>query len=47
MKTIRLIHNKDSVAKKKIINEDILNELKNHPEFIKLMQDLKGYFKNE
>ena len=41
------IHNKDSVAKKKIITEDILNEFKNHPEFIKLMQDLKGYFKNE
>ena len=38
------IHNKDSVSKKKLIFEHVLDELKDRPNFIKLMQDLKGYY---
>ncbi len=38
------IHDKDSVSKKKLVEEDVLNEIKNRPDFIELMRDLKGYY---
>ena len=40
------IHNKDSLSKKKLIKEEELNKIKNHPDFIELMQDLKSYYQN-
>ena len=43
-KNARNIHTKDSVSKKKLINEDELNKIKNHADFISLMKDLKDYY---
>ena len=40
------IHTKDSITKTKLVNEDDLNKIKNHADFISLMKDLKGYYKN-
>jgi len=38
------IHAEDSVSKKKLIKDDDLNKIKNRPDFISLMKDLKGYY---
>ena len=38
------IHTKDSVSKKKLINEDDLNKIKNRSDFISLMKDLKDFY---
>lgn len=40
------IHNKDSLSKKKLLKEEELNKIKNHPYFMELMQDLKSYYQN-
>ena len=40
------IHNKDSVSKKNLISKDDLNKIQNHPDFLKLMEDLKDYYQN-
>ena len=42
----KIIYTKDSVSKKKLINEDELNKIKNHDDFINLMKDLKNYYQN-
>ena len=38
------IHTKDSITKKKLVKEDDLNKIRNHDDFISLMNDLKGYY---
>ena len=38
------IHNKDSLAKKKLTEDEIKNQIENRPDFIKLMEDLKNYY---
>ncbi len=38
------ISTKDSVSKKKLANEDDLDKIKNHSDFISLMKDLKDYY---
>ncbi len=45
-KNSKIIYTKDSVSKKKLINEDDLNKIKNHDDFINLMKDLKNYYQN-
>ena len=40
------IHNKDSLSKKKLLKEEELNKIKNHPDFTELMRDLKSYYQN-
>ena len=38
------IHYKNNISKKKLIKEDDLDKIKNHTDFIRLMQDLKNYY---
>ena len=38
------IHTNDSITKKKLVKEDDLNKIRNHDDFISLMNDLKGYY---
>ena len=38
------IHTKDSISKKKLVKKDDLNKIRNHADFISLMNDLKGYY---
>ena len=40
------IHNKDTIFKKKLNEEEILIKIKNHPDFIKLKQDYKDFYLN-
>ena len=42
----KIIYTKDSVSKKKLINEDDLNKIKKRADFISLMKDLKNYYQN-
>ena len=35
---------KDSLAKKKLTEDEIKNQIENRPDFIKLMEDLKNYY---
>ena len=37
------IHNNDTISKKKFNEEEILNKIKNHPDFIKLKQDYRDF----
>ena len=38
------IHNNDTISKKKFNEEEILNKIKNHPDFIKLKQDYRDSY---
>ena len=38
------IHDKDTISKKKFNEEEILNKIKNHPDFIKLKQDYRDFY---
>ena len=38
------IHNNDTISKKKFNEEEILNKIKNHPDFIKLKQDYRDFY---